>query len=127
MGFIVAITSVELDAYKPKSSPYIIRGKQHNKKDGTLRLGFKICSDLKRWISQHYRRYPSTLTSTPTSKPLALISIITSAMSPFGNPLSFAEQFLAVLADPSIKMLDPVKVVICELDNPFIEDFFTIN
>ena len=43
---------------------------------------------------------------------------------PFGNPLSFVEQYLAVLADPSKKMLDPVKVVTCELDNPFIEDFF---
>ena len=36
----MAITSIELDAYKPKSSPYIIREKQHNKKDGTL--AFKI-------------------------------------------------------------------------------------
>ena len=36
----MAITSIELDAYKPKSNPYIIREKQHNKKDGTL--GFKI-------------------------------------------------------------------------------------
>jgi cytochrome c peroxidase len=42
---------------------------------------------------------------------------------PFGNPLSFAEQYLAVLADPSKKMLDPVKVVTCEFDNPFSEDF----
>jgi integrase len=36
----MATTSIELDAFKPKSSPYIIREKQHNKKDGTL--GFKI-------------------------------------------------------------------------------------
>ena len=36
----MAITSIELDALKPKSNPYIIREKQNNKKDGTL--GFKI-------------------------------------------------------------------------------------
>jgi integrase len=36
----MAITSLELDALKPKGSPYLIREKQHNKKDGTL--AFKI-------------------------------------------------------------------------------------
>ena len=41
---------------------------------------------------------------------------------PFGHPLSFARQYLAVLADPSAKMLDPIKVVACELDMPFAMD-----
>jgi integrase len=36
----MAITSLELDALKPKDKPYLIREKQHNKKDGTL--AFKI-------------------------------------------------------------------------------------
>ncbi|MGZ3901370.1 MAG: tyrosine-type recombinase/integrase [Bacteroidia bacterium] len=36
----MAITSLELDALKPKLKPYIVREKQHNKKDGTL--AFKI-------------------------------------------------------------------------------------
>jgi len=36
----MAITSLELDALKPKDRPYLIREKQHNKKDGTL--AFKI-------------------------------------------------------------------------------------
>ena len=34
------ITSLELDAIKPKDRPYFIREKQHNKKDGTL--AFKV-------------------------------------------------------------------------------------
>ena len=36
----MAITSLELDALKPKLKPYIIREKQHDKKDGTL--AFKV-------------------------------------------------------------------------------------
>jgi len=36
----MAITTLELDALKPKAKPYTIREKQHNKKDGTL--AFKI-------------------------------------------------------------------------------------
>ncbi|UOA10261.1 site-specific integrase [Methylobacter sp. S3L5C] len=36
----MAITTLELDALKPKSKPYIIREKQHDKKDGTL--AFKV-------------------------------------------------------------------------------------
>jgi integrase len=39
----MAITSLELDALKPKQTPYFIREKQHNKKDGTL--GFKILTN----------------------------------------------------------------------------------
>lgn len=36
----MAITTLELDALKPKLQPYIIREKQHDKKDGTL--AFKV-------------------------------------------------------------------------------------
>ena len=36
----MAITTIELDALKPKITSYIIREKQHNKKDGTL--AFKV-------------------------------------------------------------------------------------
>jgi len=36
----MAITSLELDALKPKLKPYIVREKQHDKKDGTL--AFKV-------------------------------------------------------------------------------------
>jgi cytochrome c peroxidase len=44
---------------------------------------------------------------------------------PFGNPLSFAQQYLDSLADPSKKMVDPIKVVACELQTPFAYDFFS--
>ena len=43
---------------------------------------------------------------------------------PFGNPLSLVEQYLTVLAEPSKKMIDPIKILACELDNSFVEDFF---
>ncbi|MDD5581382.1 MAG: hypothetical protein PHY16_19200 [Methylobacter sp.] len=36
----MSITTLKLDALKPKSAAYIIREKQHDKKDGTL--AFKI-------------------------------------------------------------------------------------
>jgi cytochrome c peroxidase len=41
---------------------------------------------------------------------------------PFGNPLSFTSQYLAVLADPKKKMADPIKIRACELDDPFVTD-----
>ena len=44
---------------------------------------------------------------------------------PFGNPLSFTEQYLATLADPSKPMVDPVKVLACKLDAPFVQDFLS--
>lgn len=43
---------------------------------------------------------------------------------PFGNPLSFAQQYLESLADPSRKMVDPNRIVACELQSPFAYDFF---
>jgi len=38
----MAITTIELDALKPKDKPYIVREKQMHKKDGTL--AFKVLS-----------------------------------------------------------------------------------
>lgn len=41
---------------------------------------------------------------------------------PFGNPLSFGQQYVVSLAFPDSKpMIDPVKVVACEFGSPFIE------
>lgn len=44
---------------------------------------------------------------------------------PFGNPLSFTEQYLLKLADPSRPMADPVKIASCQMDDPFVIDFFS--
>jgi len=44
---------------------------------------------------------------------------------PFGNPLSFSEQYLETLADPKKKMVDPVKILACELVDPFVTDFLS--
>jgi len=44
---------------------------------------------------------------------------------PFGNPLSFTGQYLATLADPKKKMADPVKILSCELGDPFVIDFLS--
>ncbi|NOU14964.1 MAG: conjugal transfer protein [Methylococcaceae bacterium] len=44
---------------------------------------------------------------------------------PYGHPLSFAEQYVASLANPANSMLDPVKVVTCTLDAPFAVDFIS--
>jgi cytochrome c peroxidase len=42
---------------------------------------------------------------------------------PYGNPLSFVEQYLSTLKEPTKKMIDPIKILACEFDNSFIEDF----
>jgi cytochrome c peroxidase len=43
---------------------------------------------------------------------------------PYGNPLSFSEQYLNTLKEPKKKkMIDPIKILACEFDNSFIEDF----
>jgi cytochrome c peroxidase len=44
---------------------------------------------------------------------------------PYGNPLSFAEQYRAALADPTKPMVDPLPVVACNLSSPFTLDFAT--
>ncbi|WP_341325613.1 cytochrome c peroxidase [Methylotuvimicrobium sp. KM2] len=41
---------------------------------------------------------------------------------PFGNPLSFAEQYLAVLANDSKAMVDPIRAVACDFVEPFVSD-----
>lgn len=43
-------------------------------------------------------------------------------IDPFGHPLSYSAQYLNMLADPSLKMLDPIDVVACEMDIPFAVD-----
>ncbi|MGZ8227566.1 MAG: cytochrome c peroxidase, partial [Methylococcaceae bacterium] len=43
-------------------------------------------------------------------------------LDPFGNPLSFSEQYLQVLLEGKA-MIDPVIVNSCELDNPFAQDY----
>jgi cytochrome c peroxidase len=42
---------------------------------------------------------------------------------PWGNPLSFAEQYQTKLADPTNPMIDPIKVFACDLGIPFAYDF----
>lgn len=42
---------------------------------------------------------------------------------PFGNPLSFADQYVASLANPDQRMVDPIKVVACEFGEPFAPYF----
>lgn len=42
---------------------------------------------------------------------------------PFGNPLSLSDQFLAVLSKSTKSMLDPVKIVACDLVENFTKDF----
>jgi cytochrome c peroxidase len=43
-------------------------------------------------------------------------------LDPFGNPLSFSEQYLQLLLDDQ-PMVDPVAVNSCDLDNPFAQDY----
>lgn len=42
---------------------------------------------------------------------------------PYGNPLSFSEQFFSVLKDPQRKMIDPVDISVCDFQRPFHMDF----
>jgi hypothetical protein len=42
---------------------------------------------------------------------------------PYGNPLSFVEQYVNSLADPDKPMVDPIKIATCELSTPFTSDF----
>ena len=46
---------------------------------------------------------------------------------PFGHPLSFAQQYLDSLANPTRKMIDPVPVLACELQSPFTQDFVSVE
>lgn len=55
---------------------------------------------------------------TPTEYDLGL-----GATDPYGNPLSFSEQFYATLKDPGKKMVDPIKVSVCDFQRQFQMDF----
>lgn len=44
---------------------------------------------------------------------------------PFGNPLSFVEQYVSVLANKTKSMIDPINVLACEFVDTFVEDFLT--
>lgn len=42
---------------------------------------------------------------------------------PYGNPLSFSEQFFRTLKDPEQKMIDRVDISVCDFQRPFWMDF----
>jgi cytochrome c peroxidase len=42
---------------------------------------------------------------------------------PWGNPLSFTDQFLARVLDPSKTLVDPIKVLPCDFTYPFTKDY----
>ena len=42
---------------------------------------------------------------------------------PYGNPLSFSDQFLARLLDPKKSMIDPILVLPCDFTFPFDNDY----
>ena len=42
---------------------------------------------------------------------------------PFGNPLSFAEQYVNSLLDPKRAMVDPIRVLPCDFTFPFSNDY----
>lgn len=44
---------------------------------------------------------------------------------PYGNPLSFSEQFFMTLKDPGQKMIDRVEISVCDFQRPFHMDFDT--
>jgi len=54
---------------------------------------------------------------TPTEYDLGL-----GENDPYGNPLSFTQQYLNSLLT-GVGMIDPITVYSCELDNPFVMDF----
>jgi len=60
----------------------------------------------------------SNTSVTPTDYDLGL-----GGTDPYGNPLSFSEQFFLTLKDPKRKMIDPVDVSVCDFQRPFHMDF----
>jgi cytochrome c peroxidase len=42
---------------------------------------------------------------------------------PYGNPLSFTDQFVSRLLDPTKGMVDPVKILPCDFTYPFTKDY----
>ncbi len=55
---------------------------------------------------------------TPTDYDIGL-----GGKDPYGNPLSFTDQFLARVLDPSKTMADPVKILPCDFTFPFTNDY----
>lgn len=54
---------------------------------------------------------------TPTENDVGL-----GGTDPMGYPLSYAEQYQSVLADPGKRMIDPIKVLPCYMTTPFAKD-----
>ncbi len=54
---------------------------------------------------------------TPTAEDLGV-----GGVDPFGNPLSFSEQYLQQLRDNSA-VIDPIAMNSCDLDNAFVQDY----
>jgi cytochrome c peroxidase len=45
------------------------------------------------------------------------------ATDPYGNPLSFSEQYRNVLLGKAVALLDPVSIKACQFETPFTENF----
>lgn len=45
------------------------------------------------------------------------------AEDPYGNPLSFARQYVSALLDGRVNLVDPVKIYPCNFETPFISDY----
>lgn len=55
---------------------------------------------------------------TPTENDLGL-----GGADPMGYPLSYSEQYQAALADPTKRMIDPIRVFPCRMTTPFAKDY----
>jgi cytochrome c peroxidase len=60
----------------------------------------------------------SNTSVTPTDYDVGL-----GGTDPYGNPLSFSEQFFSTLKDPQGKMIDQVEISVCDFQRPFHMDF----
>ena len=60
----------------------------------------------------------SNTSVTPTEYDVGL-----GGVDPYGNPLSFSEQFFEGLKDPQKTMIDPIRVSVCDFQRPFHMDF----
>ena len=60
----------------------------------------------------------SNTSVTPTDYDIGL-----GGMDPYGNPLSYSEQFFEGLKNANKKMVDPVEISVCDFQRPFHMDF----
>ena len=60
----------------------------------------------------------SNTSVTPTDYDIGL-----GGVDPYGNPLSYAEQFFEGLKDPQKKSVDPIQISVCDFQRPFHMDF----